>query len=93
MNAKDLTLRSFVNGEIRQDSSTADLIFGIDHLVRYLSQFAVLEPVDIINTGPPSGVALSGRFRISASATSWRSRSRESERHVRRAATGDGSDH
>lgn len=62
LNAEDLTLRSFVNGEIRQDSGTADLTFGIDDLVWYLSQFAVLERVDIINTGPPEGVALSGRF-------------------------------
>ncbi|MEE6282893.1 fumarylacetoacetate hydrolase family protein [Georgenia sp. MJ170] len=57
-----LRLTSSVNGEPRQDSTTADLIFGIDHLVWHLSQFAVLEPGDIINTGTPQGVALSGRF-------------------------------
>ncbi len=62
VNGSALRLRSWVNGEPRQDSSTADLIFGIDYLVWHLSQVAVLEPGDIINTGTPEGVALSGRF-------------------------------
>jgi 2,4-didehydro-3-deoxy-L-rhamnonate hydrolase len=62
LDASDLRLQSWVNGEPRQDSSTADLIFGIDHLVWHLSQIAILEPGDIINTGTPEGVALSGRF-------------------------------
>lgn len=62
LDPKDLRLRSFVNGEPRQDSSTADLIFDVAYLVWHLSQFAVLEPGDIINTGTPEGVALSGRF-------------------------------
>jgi 2-keto-4-pentenoate hydratase/2-oxohepta-3-ene-1,7-dioic acid hydratase in catechol pathway len=58
----NLRLRSFVNGEARQDSSTADLIFGVAYLVWHLSQYAVLEPGDIINTGTPQGVGLSGRY-------------------------------
>lgn len=58
----NLRLRSSVNGEPRQDSTTADLIFPVDHLVWHLSQYAVLEPGDVINTGTPEGVALSGRF-------------------------------
>ncbi|CAM4156207.1 fumarylacetoacetate hydrolase family protein [Nocardia ninae] len=62
LDAGNLRLRSFVNGEPRQDSSTADLIFGVDYLVWHLSQYAVLEPGDIINTGTPAGVALSGRY-------------------------------
>jgi 2,4-didehydro-3-deoxy-L-rhamnonate hydrolase len=57
-----LRLRSFVNGEPRQDSSTADMIFSVDHLVWDLSQYMVLEPGDVINTGTPQGVAFSGRF-------------------------------
>jgi 2,4-didehydro-3-deoxy-L-rhamnonate hydrolase len=57
-----LSLRSFVNGEARQDSSTADMIFSVNYLVWHLSQFLVLEPGDIVNTGTPQGVALSGRF-------------------------------
>lgn len=55
-------LTSFVNGEARQDSSTADLIFSVDYLVWHLSQYMTLEPGDIVNTGTPQGVALSGRF-------------------------------
>lgn len=58
----NLRLRSFVNGAARQDSSTADLIFDVGYLVWHLSQYAVLEPGDIVNTGTPEGVALSGRF-------------------------------
>jgi 2-keto-4-pentenoate hydratase/2-oxohepta-3-ene-1,7-dioic acid hydratase in catechol pathway len=57
-----LSLRTWVNGEVRQDSNTADMIFGVAHLVWHLSQYLVLEPGDIINTGTPEGVALSGRF-------------------------------
>jgi 2-keto-4-pentenoate hydratase/2-oxohepta-3-ene-1,7-dioic acid hydratase in catechol pathway len=57
-----LGLRSRVNGEPRQDSNTADMIFGVDHLIWHLSQYTVLEPGDLINTGTPQGVALSGRF-------------------------------
>ena len=57
-----LRLRSFVNGEPRQDSSTADLIFGVDVLVHTLSQYLALEPGDVLLTGTPEGVALSGRF-------------------------------
>jgi 2-keto-4-pentenoate hydratase/2-oxohepta-3-ene-1,7-dioic acid hydratase in catechol pathway len=47
-----------VNGELRQNSSTDDLIFGIPHLVWYTSQFFTLEPGDIFTTGTPSGVAM-----------------------------------
>ncbi|MDR2323647.1 MAG: fumarylacetoacetate hydrolase family protein [Microbacterium sp.] len=57
-----LRLRSFVNGEPRQDSSTADMIFPVLRLVHEISRFMVLEPGDVINTGTPQGVALSGRF-------------------------------
>jgi len=57
-----LGLRSWVNGEPRQDSNTADMIFSVPYLIWHLSQFTVLEPGDLINTGTPQGVALSGRF-------------------------------
>ncbi|WP_424937079.1 MULTISPECIES: fumarylacetoacetate hydrolase family protein [Bacteria] len=57
-----LRLRSFVNGEPRQDSSTADMIFPVLQLVYDLSQYMVLEPGDLVNSGTPQGVALSGRF-------------------------------
>jgi 2,4-diketo-3-deoxy-L-fuconate hydrolase len=59
---RGLRLRSWVNGEPRQDSSTADLIFGVEFLVWQLSQYLTLEPGDLIMTGTPQGVALSGRF-------------------------------
>jgi 2-keto-4-pentenoate hydratase/2-oxohepta-3-ene-1,7-dioic acid hydratase in catechol pathway len=53
-----LGLRLWVNGELRQSGSTADMIFGIAELIHYLSQFMVLRPGDLINTGTPAGVAL-----------------------------------
>ena len=57
-----LQLKSWVNGKPRQDSNTADMIFSVEQIMRDLSQFTVLEPGDIILTGTPEGVALSGRF-------------------------------
>jgi 2-keto-4-pentenoate hydratase/2-oxohepta-3-ene-1,7-dioic acid hydratase in catechol pathway len=53
-----LDLRLWVNGQQRQSSSTSDMIFGVDHVIWYLSQFMVLRPGDVINTGTPEGVAL-----------------------------------
>jgi 2-keto-4-pentenoate hydratase/2-oxohepta-3-ene-1,7-dioic acid hydratase in catechol pathway len=47
-----------VNGVVRQKSSTAEMLFGVHHLVWYLSQFMVLHPGDLINTGTPAGVGL-----------------------------------
>jgi 2,4-diketo-3-deoxy-L-fuconate hydrolase len=57
-----LRLRSWVNGEGRQDSNTTDMIFPVAFLVWHLSQYLVLDAGDVINTGTPEGVALSGRF-------------------------------
>ena len=51
-----LGLRLRVNGEARQHGSTADMIFDVRHVVWYISQFLVLEPGDVINTGTPAGV-------------------------------------
>lgn len=62
IDANDLRLRSWVNGEPRQDSSTADLIFNVDFIVWHLSQYLALDAGDVILTGTPEGVALSGRF-------------------------------
>jgi len=53
-----LDLRLWLNGDLRQSSTTADMIFSVDHIVWYLSQFLVLRPGDIVNTGTPAGVAL-----------------------------------
>ncbi|MFJ3980702.1 fumarylacetoacetate hydrolase family protein [Streptomyces fungicidicus] len=53
-----LGLRLSVNGEVRQDGDTKNMIFDVAHLVWYLSQYMVLRPGDVINTGTPAGVAL-----------------------------------
>ncbi|MEW2349728.1 fumarylacetoacetate hydrolase family protein [Streptomyces sp. NPDC006684] len=53
-----LGLRLWVNGELRQDGGTHDMIFGVHEIVRYLSHFMPLRPGDVINTGTPAGVAL-----------------------------------
>jgi 2-keto-4-pentenoate hydratase/2-oxohepta-3-ene-1,7-dioic acid hydratase in catechol pathway len=58
----NLSLKSWVNGEARQDSNTRDMVFSVAALIRDLSQYMVLSPGDIVNTGTPEGVALSGRF-------------------------------
>jgi 2,4-didehydro-3-deoxy-L-rhamnonate hydrolase len=47
-----------VNGEYRQKSTTANMIFGVPHLVSYVSEFMTLLPGDIISTGTPAGVGL-----------------------------------
>ncbi|SCK54722.1 2-keto-4-pentenoate hydratase/2-oxohepta-3-ene-1,7-dioic acid hydratase (catechol pathway) [Streptomyces sp. WMMB 714] len=53
-----LGLRLWVNGELKQDGTTAEQIFPIAEVVRYLSQFMTLRPGDVINTGTPAGVAM-----------------------------------
>ncbi|MEU6697408.1 fumarylacetoacetate hydrolase family protein [Pseudonocardia sp. NPDC046786] len=58
---RDLRLCSRVNGEPRQDSSTKDMVFGVEYLVHDLSRYLALEPGDVVLTGTPEGVALSGR--------------------------------
>lgn len=62
IDASSLGLRSFVNGEPRQDSSTSDMIFDVRTIVHHLSQYVTLEPGDLILTGTPQGVALSGKY-------------------------------
>jgi acylpyruvate hydrolase len=55
----DLRITTHVNGELRQDSSTSDLIFGPQQLVDFIAQTCTLEPGDLILTGTPSGVGMS----------------------------------
>ena len=62
VNHQALGLRSFVNGEPRQDSNTSDMIFTVEQIVHHLSQYVTLEPGDLILTGTPQGVALSGKY-------------------------------
>jgi 5-oxopent-3-ene-1,2,5-tricarboxylate decarboxylase/2-hydroxyhepta-2,4-diene-1,7-dioate isomerase len=52
-----LGLRTFVNGELKQQGNTRDLIFDIPYLIEYLSAFMTLSPGDVILTGTPEGVA------------------------------------
>jgi len=54
----NLALWTEVNGKRVQNSNTSDLIFGIDHIVSYVSHFMTLMPGDVIPTGTPSGVGV-----------------------------------
>ena len=58
INPSNLHIWCKVDGEMRQDSYTSDLLFGINHLVWYISQFMELFPGDVINTGTPGGVGM-----------------------------------
>jgi 2-keto-4-pentenoate hydratase/2-oxohepta-3-ene-1,7-dioic acid hydratase in catechol pathway len=58
INAHNLRLWCSVNGDMKQDSNTDDLLYGIDHIVWYISQFMELFPGDVINTGTPFGVGM-----------------------------------
>ncbi|GHO86397.1 fumarylacetoacetate hydrolase family protein [Dictyobacter formicarum] len=51
-----LSIKLWLNGEIRQDSNTADMIFSVPYIISYLSQYITLEPGDTIVTGTPEGV-------------------------------------
>ena len=62
LDAGALRLRSWVNDEPRQDSHTSDMIFDPAAIIHHLSQYLALEPGDVVLTGTPEGVALSGRF-------------------------------
>lgn len=53
----NLTLSTYVNGELRQRGTTADMIFDIPYLIEYLSEFMTLQPGDMIATGTPKGLA------------------------------------
>lgn len=55
---QNLSLKLWVNGELKQDGTTAEQIFPVAEVVRYVSQFMTLYPGDVINTGTPAGVAL-----------------------------------
>lgn len=52
-----LVLRTWVNGELRQEGSTADMIFDIPYLIEYFSSFMTLQPGDMIATGTPEGLS------------------------------------
>ena len=54
----NISLKSYVNGELRQDGNTNDMIFGVYNLISYISQSITLYPGDLISTGTPSGVGI-----------------------------------
>jgi len=56
--AQNLTLKSYVNGEMRQNSNTADMIFKINELISFISMSFTLERGDLISTGTPAGVGI-----------------------------------
>jgi ureidoglycolate lyase len=58
LNAADLPIKTFVNGELRQDSNTRNLIFDCLAQVEHVSKAMTLEPGDIIYTGTPGGVGM-----------------------------------
>lgn len=51
-----LAVKTLVNGEVRQDSSTSEMIFSVDHLIYFLARGMTLEPGDVMLTGTPHGV-------------------------------------
>jgi 2-keto-4-pentenoate hydratase/2-oxohepta-3-ene-1,7-dioic acid hydratase in catechol pathway len=53
-----LRIRAIVSGEVLQDSTTANLIFGVDDVIAYAAQTTTLEPGDLILTGTPAGVGV-----------------------------------
>lgn len=53
-----LPVRGWLNGELRQDSTTADMIFGVAAIISYASTYMTLEPGDVIATGTPEGVIM-----------------------------------
>ncbi|MFF9585798.1 fumarylacetoacetate hydrolase family protein [Streptomyces achromogenes] len=55
---QDLSMKLWVNGELKQDGTTAEQIFPVGEVVRYLSHFMTLYPGDVVNTGTPAGVAM-----------------------------------
>jgi acylpyruvate hydrolase len=56
LDPENLRLRTWVNGELRQDARTSDLIFGVQRLVDFIGETCTLQPGDLILTGTPSGV-------------------------------------
>ena len=57
IDVSDLHVQCRVNGEVRQDGRTSQMVFPVDHLIRYISRMMTLLPGDIVATGTPSGVS------------------------------------
>ena len=63
-NVQNLNLELKLNGEMMQKGNTSKMIFGVKHIVSYLSQFMTLHPGDIITTGTPPGVGMGKKPQI-----------------------------
>ncbi|MCY4466185.1 MAG: fumarylacetoacetate hydrolase family protein [Chloroflexi bacterium] len=61
---QNLSIKGWMNGELRQDSNTADMIFSIAEVIAYASQVMTLSPGDVISTGTPEGVILGMQPRL-----------------------------
>ncbi len=61
---QNLAIRGWLNGELRQDSNTADMIFSVAEIITYASQIMTLKPGDVISTGTPEGVILGMQPRV-----------------------------
>ncbi len=55
---QNLAVKTWMNGELRQDSNTSDMIFSVAEIISYASQYFTLEPFDVIITGTPAGVIM-----------------------------------
>lgn len=70
LDGEPVTITTRLDGEGKQRGSTADLIFPIDHLLRYITSFMTLEPGDLVPTGTPSGVGpMSAGSRVEVEVT------------------------
>jgi 2,4-diketo-3-deoxy-L-fuconate hydrolase len=58
---QNLAIRCWVNGEIKQDSSTSQMIFGVQEILQHLSAIMTLQPGDVVATGTPAGVGFGAR--------------------------------
>jgi 2-keto-4-pentenoate hydratase/2-oxohepta-3-ene-1,7-dioic acid hydratase in catechol pathway len=63
---QDLSLRTWVDGELRQDARTSDQIWPVPHVISFLSHRTTLVPGDLISTGTPAGVGLPGKRFLAA---------------------------
>ena len=86
-NPQKLNMWLTVNGESRQKGSTSTMVFGVEHVVWYCSQFFVLEPGDVIVTGTPPGVGMG--FKPEPKYSESRRRGAPRHRRPRRAAAED----
>jgi 2-keto-4-pentenoate hydratase/2-oxohepta-3-ene-1,7-dioic acid hydratase in catechol pathway len=62
--AQNLSIKGWLNGDLRQNSSTADMIFSVAEVIAYASKYMTLEPGDVISTGTPEGVVFGMKEKV-----------------------------